>query len=733
MASRKWESLDVSQCTRHFIKELGFAKMTPVQAVAIPLFLRNKDVAAEACTGSGKTLAFLIPIVELLLRQASGEFDLPFAYNVGACVLSPTRELCVQIYDVLAAFIKTGASGAWEAPASNPDAKFPLSASPFYGGTSVDSDCMHVGDRRSRELLHIVVATPGRLKHLMDSLDARAWSFKSLEVLVIDEADRLLDLGFAMDLGSIMQRLPKQRRTGLFSATLTSELQKLVKAGMRNPAMVKIHVDRQSKAQPGGSYPVPSSAAQEKVAAQEKTHATPNTLNNFYVVIDVGAKVTFLMNMLRSDALRTKKVMVFFLACAFVDYCFPVFRKLLDIDGYVVEKLHGKMVAKARTGTYRKFSKCGAGVLLCTDVAARGIDIPDIDVVVQFDAPQDPSAFVHRVGRTARAGRSGESLLMITEDETTYLQYLAQRKVTMREVTKAHLRSWGALAAGGGDKPLKWKWKDEDWRDSNVCARVRKICETDRAVMLKGQKAFVAHLRAYQEHHLSFLFPAKKLDLGRLATSIGLLRLPRVKEILGRKIEGFEQSEVDPASVPFFDRKRETARQQRAEGDAEKVAEKLKARAERKKAHAKMMIEKAKQKPKTPHQKKKARIACTRKEWAQFEEEERLAKKLRRGLITIGQFERRVRALGRADGAVDDTMDPDLAEFERIAQELDSGSEAEDPEGAADKDGDKTDEADKDNAGEPAAKRPRLGTTFFTKQNRWWMKGACTKKARGKR
>jgi ATP-dependent RNA helicase DDX55/SPB4 len=369
------------------IASLGFERATPVQAATIPLFLSHKDVCVQAVTGSGKTLSFAIPVFEMLAarREALKPHD------VGALILAPTRELAQQIHGVLARI------GAFY-----PRLSLALLVS---GQEAARSDAALL-----RGGCNIAVGTPGRVEATLKRV--REFNVRTLEVLVLDEADRLLDAGFAASVTFILQRLPKQRRTGLFSATQTREVEELARAGMRNPVRVDVAVQYKRRAAP---EPPAAAAAAAAAAPSRKrgaaastegggdTQATPATLRNFYVVLPPAAKLGALAAFLAAHAQR--KVIVFFLTCAQVEYFARLLPQLGALAGLRFSALHGQMEARRRERAYQAFLEQPSGVLLATDVAARGIDVPDVHWIVQFDAPLDPSFFVHRIGRTARMGK----------------------------------------------------------------------------------------------------------------------------------------------------------------------------------------------------------------------------------------------------------------------------------------------------------------------------------------
>ncbi|XP_008962734.1 ATP-dependent RNA helicase DDX55 isoform X2 [Pan paniscus] len=342
-----WESLPVPLHPQVLgaLRELGFPYMTPVQSATIPLFMRNKDVAAEAVTGSGKTLAFVIPILEILLRR---EEKLKKS-QVGAIIITPTRELAIQIDEVLSHFTK----------------HFPeFSQILWIGGRNPGEDV----EKFKQQGGNIIVATPGRLEDMFrrkaEGLDL-ASCVRSLDVLVLDEADRLLDMGFEASINTILEFLPKQRRTGLFSATQTQEVENLVRAGLRNPVRVSV---------------------KEKGVAASSAQKTPSRLENYYMVCKADEKFNQLVHFLRNH--KQEKHLVFFSTCACVEY----YGKALEVlvKGVKIMCIHGKMKYK-RNKIFMEFRKLQSGILVCTDVMARGIDIPEVNWVLQYDPPSNAS------------------------------------------------------------------------------------------------------------------------------------------------------------------------------------------------------------------------------------------------------------------------------------------------------------------------------------------------------
>lgn len=449
------------------VETMGFTQMTPVQAAVIPLFRGNKDVVVEAVTGSGKTLAFLIPVIERVL--ALGE---PVGHGrTNAIIVSPTRELAEQIYGVLEQLIDL-------APKNDNDSRVLRTQLLIGGTTPTHADVKIYHARRP----HIIVATPGRLLEL---LTANSVSTSSLDVLVMDEADRLLDLGFEVTISKILSLLPKQKRAGLFSATISDSLDEIVRVGMRNP--VKI------------------------VVSAGKNQKMPSTLGTQYAVVRPSQKIPLLMQYIQD--VDFKKAIVYFPTGVSVTHYAALVSHLLakNAAGPIICALHGKLQAGPRKKTLEKFTSATTkAVLFTTDVAARGIDIADVEFVIQLDPPSDPNVFLHRAGRTGRAGRAGQSVVFLNEGrEEAYVDFM--------EVRKVHLT------------PADVEVDAE--KEAAVAQAARKWILGDRARHDLGLRAFVSFARFYAKHTASSIFRLSSLDLVDLARAHYLLRLPKMPEL----------------------------------------------------------------------------------------------------------------------------------------------------------------------------------------------------------
>lgn len=339
------------------IEQMKFEKPMPIQAEAIPQALEGKDIIGLAQTGSGKTAAFAIPILQALWSIQTAYFGL---------VLAPTRELAYQIKET---FDALGSSMG-------------LRTVCVVGGM----DMME----QARDLMrkpHVIVATPGRI---MDHLEhTKGFSLKNLKYLVMDEADRLLDMDFGPSLDKILKVIPTQRNTYLFSATMTSKVEKLQRASLHSPV---------------------------RIAVSNKYQTADNLLQSM-MLVSSGYKNTYLIYLLNEFV--GKSIIIFTRTCAHAQRTALLGRVL----GFAAVPLHGQLTQSQRMGSLNRFKAGKSNILVATDVAARGLDIPSVDVVVNYDIPTDSKAYIHRVGRTARAGKSGRSISLVTQyDLELYLR-----------------------------------------------------------------------------------------------------------------------------------------------------------------------------------------------------------------------------------------------------------------------------------------------------------------------
>lgn len=448
LGSQEFESLKgkVSDNTLKAISDMGFTKMTEIQAKAIPPLLAGRDLIGSAKTGSGKTLAFLIPAVELIYKLQFKPRN-----GTGVIIISPTRELAMQIFGVLKE----------------------LSAHHHYTyGLLMGGASRHTENEKLSKGINIVVATPGRLlDHLKGTPN---FLYKNLQCLVIDECDRILEIGFEEDMKQIISILPKKRQTMLFSATQTSRTEELGKLALKSEP-IYVGVD------------------------DHKTEATVTGLEQGYIVCPSEKRLLVLFTFLKKN--RKKKVMVFFSSCLSVKFHHELFN-YIDLP---VNSIHGKQKQAKRTSVFFQFCNAESGILLCTDVAARGLDIPAVDWIVQYDPPNDTKEYIHRVGRTARGDNlCGHALLLLRPEEVGFLKYLKQAKVPLNEFEF----SWNKIA--------------------DIQLQLETLLAKNYFLNQSGKLAFKSYVRAYEGHHMKDVFNVGNLDLLQVARNFGFTQPPHV-------------------------------------------------------------------------------------------------------------------------------------------------------------------------------------------------------------
>jgi ATP-dependent RNA helicase DDX55/SPB4 len=526
-SSRAWDALTpaLSEWILTATASMGFDQMTPVQASTIPLFLGHKDVVVEAVTGSGKTLAFLLPVIERLLSLE----ERVKKHHVGAIILSPTRELATQIHNVLLSLLRFHSPSAASvrsleehADIHNEVEEYPPSTPRvipqlLLGGSGTAAQDLSWFLKHSPNVL---ISTPGRLLEMLKSPYVHCPQ-SSFEVLILDEADRLLDLGFKDDLTKILNLLPKQRRTGLFSASVSEAVDQLIRVGLRNPVRIAVRVK-------GGN------------GVQDKR--TPASLKMMYTIAKASHKLTGLSKLLHGLQPPPLRTIVYLSTCAAVDYFQSLLPTLLP-SGMILVPLHGKHPANVRQKNFVKFTNSASpSLLLTTDVAARGLDIPSVDLVVQLDPPSDPKVFLHRCGRAGRAGRKGLSVVFLQPGlEEDYVLFLDVRKTPIQQYPDLSIL-------------------EEEVKET--VERLRTIVLRDRALHDKAQKAFVSWVRSYSQHQATSIFRIQDQDWADLSAGWALLRLPKMPELKGFDRSSVPVPSVDWATYAYKNKQREKHRQQ---------------------------------------------------------------------------------------------------------------------------------------------------------------------------
>ncbi|KAK7281684.1 hypothetical protein RIF29_09880 [Crotalaria pallida] len=446
MSAESFASLGLSDPTYKAIMDMGFHLMTQIQAKAIPPLLNGKDVLGAARTGAGKTLAFLIPAVELL-------YNIKFTprNGTGVVVICPTRELAIQTHAVAKELLKYHSQ----------------TLGLVIGGSARKGEA-----ERIVKGANLLVATPGRLlDHLQNT---KGFIYKNLKCLMIDEADRILEANFEEEMKQIINILPKNRQTALFSATQTKKVKDLARLSFQTTPII-VDVD------------------------EGRTEVTNEGLEQGYVVVPCAKRFVVLFSFLRRY--QSKKVMVFFSSCNSVKF----HADLLKCAGLDCLNIHGKQKQHARTTTFFKFCNAEKGILLCTDVAARGLDIPDVDWIVQYDPPDEPKEYIHRVGRTARGeGGKGNALLFLIPEELQFLRYLKAAKVPVKE------------------------FAFEEKKLANVQSQLEKLVAGIYHLNTMAKDAYRSYLLSYNAHSMKDIFNVHRLDLLAVAASFCFSNPPKV-------------------------------------------------------------------------------------------------------------------------------------------------------------------------------------------------------------
>ncbi|KAA3672627.1 ATP-dependent RNA helicase DDX18/HAS1 [Paragonimus westermani] len=450
---------------------MGFTKMTEIQEKCLPHLLEHRDVMACAKTGSGKTLAFIIPVVELMLQ-----LGLQPRNGTGAIIISPTRELSLQTYSVLREVAQFTS----------------LRIGLIMGGSNRQSEAQNL-----EKGVTILVATPGRLlDHLTNT---KNFLRHNLKALVIDEADRLLDIGFEVEMRQIIRLLPSVRQTMLFSATLNEKTRHLAKDALKTDC-VMIGLKREGDATVEGLEQGYVVCSPDKRFCLLYTFIKKNRQKKASFRILMVCDFLVFRFTLKKYLIRViVHIMVFMSSCMEVKFYY----ELLNFVDTPVMAIHGRQKQAKRTSTFLNFIKAEAAVLLCTDVGARGLDIPKVDWILQYDPPDDAKEYIHRVGRTARAGSDGNALLVLRPHELEFLAVLRQSRVKVVEYEMAQSKL------------------------ADVQPALEKLVSTNYFLALSAQEAFKGIVRAYASSSLP-CFNVDQLDLAALSKTCGLQVVPKV-------------------------------------------------------------------------------------------------------------------------------------------------------------------------------------------------------------
>ena len=499
----KFKDLPISSKTLQGLNSSKYFNLTPIQRCTLPHSLGGRDILGASKTGSGKTLCFLIPLLENLYRDGFIREE-----GLGALILLPTRELAIQVFEVIN---KIGKHHNY-------------SVGLVIGGNDYEKEKYIVNN------MNILIGTPGRiLQHMSESY---MFTADNLKILVIDEADRILDEGFEDELIKIINYLPKNRQTLLFSATLTRNLKRLVKIHMRSPEYINIsntdnvldtieNINKNElsimKIKPEGNNNILNNN-NKKI----NDMIIPKNLNQYYTIVEPEDRVNVLYSFLKTH--KMSKILVFVSSRKQVRYFTEVFKHLKL--GMLFLDIHGKQKQGKRYSTFHTFSqKRNSVVLFATDLASRGVDFPAIDWVIQLDPPEDISQYIHRVGRTARYKSDGNSVLFIGQKEINFVNELELRKIS---ITKIKI----------GQNKI-----------NNITPVVRSLLSEHNELIEIAEKAITSYIKSINLMNNKNVFNIKNIDLGKLALSYGLVSSPEMvvksKKEVEEKIKEEENKIID--------------------------------------------------------------------------------------------------------------------------------------------------------------------------------------------
>jgi len=360
-----FEKLNINTKLKNKVNEFGFKDLTTIQEKGIPEILKGKDVVGQAETGSGKTLAFCLPILDTIDPDK----------GLQVLVLTPTRELCIQVTDVFQDFGNN----------------LGIKATSVYGGVNIEPQIKNISDS------HIVVATPGRL---LDHINRKTIDFKKIRFLVLDETDKMLEMGFIEDVEKIIYNLPRDRQTLMFSATISEDVYKIARKHLKNPLIFRT-----------------------------RPFVDTDKLNQkYYDIYNQNDKFSLLLHLLKNS---TSGLAIVFCATRKET---DILAKNLRRQGVNASEIHGGMNQNKRLKSLDSLKRQKTDVLVATDVAARGLDIKNVSHVYNYDVPKTPKEYIHRIGRTARAGKNGDAVTLLTSrDHDNFRRVQSDEKLRIEQ------------------------------------------------------------------------------------------------------------------------------------------------------------------------------------------------------------------------------------------------------------------------------------------------------------
>ncbi|KAJ3442764.1 atp-dependent RNA helicase ddx18 [Anaeramoeba flamelloides] len=461
------------------LKAISIYKPTPVQRKCLPILLSGKNATISSKTGSGKTLCFLLPAIQLLTRLRSEP-----SQGTIALIISPTRELATQIYKVSWSLLRFEKQRCGL----------------IIGGQNKQKERHHLINGSN-----LLIATPGRLLYHLN--ETKGFMIRNLKYIALDEADKLIEKGLEPELDKIFTIINRRIANNL-------NIQKIEKSKKKENKKVKINhltnlqivlTSATQDDQIRGLYKHLGGNLNDRFALKyigvddESQSATVKTLEQGYIICKSDQRLIFLINFLKRFS--TSKIIIFFSSVKSANF----HSRLLDFLEFPTIELHGQMEQRDRTFNLENFHRAKVSVLITTDVAARGIDFAEIDWIIQYDPPDDPNEYIHRVGRTARAGKSGKALLFLRPEEKPFLKFLTKSKVSLSQFEI-----------------------NEEKIKTDIQEKLEKIIEIDKTLKKFAIEAYKGYVISYTSHTLKECFDLHQLDLRKVAKSFCFKKPPKI-------------------------------------------------------------------------------------------------------------------------------------------------------------------------------------------------------------
>lgn len=513
----KVENLDIGEKLKsNIVNHMNFSTLTTIQKLSMPLLLDGKDVMIKSPTGSGKTVCYSIPIVDKLskLTPSITRSDGPYVL-----VIVPTRELALQTLGVFQDLCKCCIS---------------IVPGMLIGGEKCKSE-----KARLRKGVNILIATPGRLIYHLS--ETSCLDLSHIEYLVLDEADHLLDMGFRDKVMQIMEIIDKndavKRQSILMSATLNNSVQDLISASLKDP----VFVDSED-------------TEKNTVNINESDYVTPESLTQYFITVPAKLRlVTLIIFTLSKVLFKKSKVIVFASSKTTVSFLSDVFKlsasEMYSAFEFNQFSLHGDMTQQERFKAFDKFKRLQSGVLFCTDVASRGLDIKKVDWVVQYACPTQTDDYLHRIGRTARIGEKGNSVLFLLPSEVGYLDVLHKSSVTLSEIKVTDVLK--EFAESKSSKIIEHKAQ-------TIQNKIEEAVTDSKELHKKATLAYKSFVQGYATYpkDMKSIFHIKLLHLGHIAKSYGLRSAPSnaiATSMKGTKRKGNDHKKITPQKKPKVD------------------------------------------------------------------------------------------------------------------------------------------------------------------------------------